>query len=244
MSNGDVAAVRARSARSFVTVASIAATSLAVPPEIQPSPNRGGAARAPRSESPPRRIGGCGSVAGRGAKCTASKSKWRPWYDGVVSVQSARQHLDALLGAGEAPLRVESERGELLRQPARTHTEHHAPAGQHVERRDRARGDERVPEREHVDRGAELDRRGGRRDGGQHDPRVVQRRVERERERAVGAVRIRAVDPRREHHVVGHEHRPVAGRFGPRRDFRHVLGPDHDQIEAQLHAIPLSPEFS
>ena len=52
------------------------------------------------------------------------------------------------------------------------------------------------------------------------------------------------VDPRREHHVVGHEHRPVAGRFGPRRDLRHVLGPDHDQIEAQLHAIPLSPEFS
>ena len=88
-SNGDGAAVRARSARSFVTVASIAATSLAVPPEIQPSANRAARSSA-RSESPPRRIGGCGSVAGRGAKCTASKSKWRPWYDGVVSVHSAR----------------------------------------------------------------------------------------------------------------------------------------------------------
>ena len=138
MSNGDVAAVRARSARSFVTVASIAPTLLAVPPEIQPSPNRAGAAECVVGVAA-EEDRGCGSVAGRGAKCTASKSKWRPWYDGVVSVHSAAKHLDALLGAGEAPLRVESERGELLRQPARTHTEHHAPAGQHVERRDRAR---------------------------------------------------------------------------------------------------------
>ena len=180
---------------------------------------------------------------GAARSAPASKSKWRPWYDGVVLGPERAQHLDALLGAGEAPLRVESERGELLRQPARAHTEHRAPAGQHVERRDRARGDERVAEREHVDRGAELDRRrwpprwwSGRPTGRTAACRAgtgTSRRgcTDRRCRPAPGTPRGRARTPRRSRPL-----RPRAATSGM------CVGPDHDQIEAQLHAIPLSPE--
>ena len=129
----------------------------------QPSPTSA-ARRFAAAPSPPMRRLGCGCCTGFGLNITGAKSKNSPWCSTTSSDQSRRQM--SMVSSTRRPRVVEVEAGgvPLLLQPAGADAELDATTRDHVERGDRARGDERVAQADVVDVGAEAHVLRGRRD--------------------------------------------------------------------------------
>src|SRR4029453_17281765 len=79
----------------------------------------------------------------------------------LVLTPERAQRLDVLVGTGASAFPRDPEGVELLPQPAHTHAELHAPAGEHVERRELLGEDDGIALRKDEDAGGETER-GGR----------------------------------------------------------------------------------
>ncbi len=106
----------------------------------------------------------------------------------------------------------------------------------HVERGDRARGDERVAQPDVVDVGAEAHVLRGRRDRGQRHQRVERGRVRRDRRVRVAVVRA-PVHLHREHEVLRQPHRLEPGVLGGLRGGRPELRVHPREHHTDLHGV-------